>query len=397
VCPADGTHFSSDVVNGDGIWRGPPDWFSFSSYHEADECPRRWALRRATYPAVWSRAGYPDAPYAATLVGDVVHGALQRIIGALLAAGCPSATSAEAVGALRELGGYTSVLHEVLDQRVTRLSDNPRISQRLDRLRRQLGQRIPEMRQRTQATLSRTEFVAEGGAPSSAESRDGERLADGSYPEFELRSSALGWAGRADLVTIAGSNVHIIDYKTGAPTESHADQLRTYALLWARRDHGDPERACATRLTLSYATHDVNVPAPSASELAALERELSQRTEVLRAELRSPNPSARPSPDNCGYCPVRHMCDAYWPTLVHQAPLGPVDVEIHVLRVNGPHSWIAQLSGSNDEALIRAPDDLGLKAGLRARVLGAYASSGQETQSLTITLTSASEVYALKP
>ena len=62
------------------------------------------------YPDLWDGRGYPRVPAFAALFGDVVHGALDTIVRALVAAGCESAQSAEAVTVLRQLGGYTAVI-----------------------------------------------------------------------------------------------------------------------------------------------------------------------------------------------------------------------------------------------------------------------------------------------
>lgn len=396
MSPAEATHFATAVAGADGVWRGAPDWFSFSSFREAEACPRRWALRRASYPGVWSRAGYPDIPHSGSLVGDIVHGALERIVGALVSAGCESTTSPGAVAVLREVGGFSSVLRGVLDDRLAEFKDNPRVAVRLDRLRRQLRQRLPEMRQRTQATLSRTELVGAVAVSRSAGGPSGGKLADGSYPEFELRASVLGWAGRADLVTVDGGNVHILDYKTGTPDEHHRDQVRTYALLWARRDGGNPGQPHVTRLTLSYATHDVDVPAPSTDELRVMQADLIARSEAAKAALASSEPVARPAPSLCCYCPVRHMCEAYWPTLADDVRDGFVDVELRIVGRNGPRSWRAELAATGSEALVRVTDDAVVETGMRVRALGAHASRDDDNQLLAISLTANTEVYPLR-
>jgi hypothetical protein len=384
------------VAGAHGTWRGAPEWFSFSSFREAEECPRRWALRHARYPAVWARSGYPDVPHASALLGDIIHGALERIVGALAAAGCESTTSADAVAVLRALGGYTSVLRDVLDTRLGALTDNPRVAHRLGTFARQLQQRLPEMRQRTQSTLSRTELVGGTTVGHTPGGSSGGKLPDGSYPEFELRASALGWAGRADLVTLFGSSIHILDYKTGAPDQHHPDQVRTYALLWARRDGADPERPYATRLTLSYATHDEGVPVPSTDELAMLQKDLMDRTEAIKADLASPEPVARPAAELCRYCPVRHMCEAYWLTVSQHLPDGFIDVELRIVRRNGPRSWLAEVAVTGSEALVRVAEDVELEAGMRLRALGAYASRDEDDRLVAISLTSTTEIFPLR-
>lgn len=72
--------FVTRIEGGDGHWALEPDWFSYSSFRELEACPRRWMLRRASFPAVWDRHGYPEVPYLASLRGDVVHRALEQIV-----------------------------------------------------------------------------------------------------------------------------------------------------------------------------------------------------------------------------------------------------------------------------------------------------------------------------
>ena len=88
----------------DGFWAEPPQWFSFSSMLEAEACPRRWGLRRATYPGLWEGKGYPDSPNVAALAGNVVHESLEILIRALVRSGCVSTQDPEAVAVLRSLG-----------------------------------------------------------------------------------------------------------------------------------------------------------------------------------------------------------------------------------------------------------------------------------------------------
>ena len=72
--------FKTHVRGVEGTWPGRPEFWSYSSLREAEECPRRWALTRATYRAVWDRPGYPPRPIMPAMVGDTVHRALDVIL-----------------------------------------------------------------------------------------------------------------------------------------------------------------------------------------------------------------------------------------------------------------------------------------------------------------------------
>jgi hypothetical protein len=384
--------FVTEIEGIEGIWPEPPRWFSYSSFRDADECPRRWALSRASYPSVWDKPGYPQRANLASVVGDVVHGALEEVVRGLAEAGADSGASAAAVAVLRSIGGYSDVIERSITVRAEELEANPRMAPRLDTFIRELRSRLPEMRQSTQATLSRTRLV-----PSiTRHTSDGEArgaIVDGSYPEYDIISSALGWIGRADLVTIEGQDVHILDYKTGAPSDHHADQLRTYALLWFRRDGADRSRPRATRLTLSYPSHDADMPAPSDAELAEFERDLLARSADLRSQVEHDRP-ARPSPENCCFCSVRHLCDVYWRT-VPPASDGSTDAEVTIKARNGPRSFRARLAHTNEEVLVRTGEDASLPTSSRWRILNGYGVRGDEGD-LRISVTASSELYRLR-
>lgn len=385
-------HFVTEVEAIEGYWPEPPRWFSYSSFREAEECPRRWTLSRATYPAVWDKAGYPERPNLAAVIGDVVHAALEEIVRALTNAGLDSGASAGAVSVLRSMGGYSGVVERTIAARASKLQANPRMTSRLDSFVRDLRSHLPAMRQRTQAALSRTRLV-----PRSSDSpRDGEGsgpLGNGSYPEFDIVSDSLGWAGRVDLLTIDQHDVHILDYKTGAPSEHHAEQLRTYALLWFRRNGARSEPAVATKLTLSYPSHDIDVPAPAEDELLDLERDLVARSAAVRQQLEFERP-ARPSPQNCTFCSVRHLCDSYWRTIPTAAE-GPTDAEFMVTARNGPRSFRARLSHTTEDVLIRTSEEASMPTGSNWRLLSGFGARGDEGD-LGISVTASSELYRLR-
>lgn len=384
-------HFVTEVDAIEGYWPAPPRRFSYSSFREAEECPRRWTLSRATYPTVWDRAGYPERPNLAAVIGDVVHAALEEIVRALTSAGLDSGASAGAVNVLRSIGGYSGVVERAIAASASKLESNPRMTSRLASFVRDLRSHLPEMRQRTQAALSRTRLV-----PRSSDSQlDGGGsgfLGDGSYPEFDIVSDSLGWAGRVDLLTIDQHEVHILDYKTGAPSEHHAEQLLTYALLWFRRSGARSEPSLATKLTLSYPSHDIDVPAPGEEELLALERDLVARSAAVRQQLALERP-AHPSPENCTFCSVRHLCDMYWSTIPTAAE-GPTDAEFTVTARNGPRSFHARLHTS-EVALVRTSEEASMPTGSRWRLLSGFGVRGDEGD-LGISVTASSELYQLR-
>jgi CRISPR/Cas system-associated exonuclease Cas4 (RecB family) len=390
-----GTRFTTRVADIEGTWSDPPAWWSFSSLSEVEACPRRWSLSRANYPGVWDRPGYPEYIYVGTLVGHVIHGSLEVIIRELVRAGCTTVEDASAVDVLRSVGGYSQLLRDQVEVHLSRLADNPRCAERLDQLQRDLLTRLPELRQSVQALVARSEFTASDSNASRAGSAGG-RLADGTYPEFEVRSDELSFSGRIDLLTISGQRVHITDYKSGEPSAAHEDLLRTYATLWARRSDPDPDRPHATRLTISYVTQDVEVAPPEPEEIDRLARELRDRVRDATAALTSAHPVAKPAAETCRFCSVRHLCEDYWRAVERPLKSGAADIEVEVVARNGPRSWLVRTQ-AEEEGILRTSESDDLREGRRQRLLGAFISPTEgDDEPLTISLSANTETYLLR-
>lgn len=360
-------------------------------------------LRRASYPEVWGSPGYPEMPNLGTLVGDVIHRTLQRLLGAFVKDGCASIDDPQTVTTLRELGGYTKVLSLVVDELLAELKANPRLDHRRASMERVMRERLPEMRERVQATISRSQLVLSGVRP--ARRGDTVGLSDGSYAELELRVPELQWAGRADLVTVSGAEIRITDYKTGAPSPDHAQQLRIYALLWARDRRQNPSGRLATNLVVSYPTEASHIPPPTEDDLIELADELKARREEALQALSDRPPAARPSAEACRHCSVRHLCESYWifidepDTEADGTPSAFIDAQVVVSHRNGPRSWVCTIEHPSHlarrNALIRTTDDGDFAPGRSVRVLSAIAEEDAEHELLALTLTSASEIFGL--
>lgn len=390
-----GRRFTTRIVGVEGTWPAPPTRWSFSSLSEVEACPRRWSLSRASYPGVWDRPGYPEYVYVGTVVGHVIHGSLEIIVGELVRAGCTTVEDASAANVLRSIGGYSKLLRDQIEAHVSRLADNPRCSARLDQLQRDLLTRLPEMRQSVQALVARSKMRASSSEPASSGGPIDARLVDGTYTEFEVRSDELALSGRIDLLVVSGREVHITDYKSGAPSSEHEDQLRTYATLWARRSDPDPDRPLATRLTISYLGQDVEVDAPDREEIDRLAHELRDRIRDATAQLTSAEPAAKPAVDTCKFCSVRHLCEDYWRMANQPLAAGPADIEIEVLARNGPRSWVVRTSTAV-EGVVRTSEGGDLSEGQRTRLLGAFISPTEDDEPLTISLSANSEAYVLR-
>ena len=360
---------------------------SFFVLHGLETCPRQWALSAAEYPNIWDKRGYPRPLRRATIEGTVVHLSLQNIAYALAQRGCSSLADENAVSTLRELGGYTAVVFKSLDQVLRSYEANPRATPMLEAMRSRLESRIPELRAKVQKLLARIDpKPSSSGSRTRSDRRAGtarRELANGVYTEIELRADQLGWHGVADLITISDTACEIRDFKTGALAENHQFQLQVYALLWARDRQLNPKGRLATRLVLSYDWGDTDVPALGDDELRLLEDELRGKTTRALADLHYDPPEARPSPDNCSYCPVRQLCEDYWAWHAQQSSdnqsykNGYGDIQMKVSGQHGPRSW---------DGVVEA--GLGLKAGLpillRTAEIASAVGSGQQLRLLNV-------------
>lgn len=389
-------------------WPDAPEDLTFSTLKEIEACPRRWALAWASYPSLWGDRGYPPKLHLKALAGTVVHTVLETVTKELVGAGCPSVFDASAVGVLQRLGGLSVVIGKAIDQIAARTATNPRAAKLTDYLTRSLRAQAPEMRGRVQTMLARRVLLSKphaggGGSPSRGRSP----LRHGVYCEIELRVPRLGWKGRADLLTIAADSCEITDFKTGEPSGDHALQLRIYALLWSRDQALNPTAQMATQLVLAYPQGDAAVAAPTIEEAAALEAEIVTRGAAARTAIAVHPPAAKPDPQQCRFCGVRQLCEAYWQPEVQQRMANEieielrsfVDVEASIERRHGPKSWdIVIGAGTNQtRGLLRTGGDLDFQPGQRLRILDAVqAADDPESAGVRcLTIGVLSEVYVV--
>lgn len=382
-----------------GTWSEPPKYWSYSSLAEVRACPRRYALRRATYSDLWDRSGYPDRVTESAIAGTVVHDGVETIVHALKAAGCSSLGDVRAVGALRDLGGYTSIATTATWKALSSLEDNPRMLSHVARLADRLRRRTPEMRRAIQTLVSRMplavdEELAAGdlGHPATGERT---RINRGVHPEATLIADDERFTGRIDLLTLQLDRADILDFKTGQPAAHHSDQVTLYGLLWMLDKGANPDQVPVGALTVAYIDRDLSVPVPD--DWDAVLRKLEEQIALADQALVESPPKAIPSTE-CRYCPVRHLCDVYWQSpYAAPDPSSPYgDVEVGVLGRNGPRSWFVQLLGGSGEALLRTATEFeAFDIGQRLRVLDAVITETADDGCTIVTITASSETYSM--
>lgn len=393
--------FDTAIRDVQGTWPTAPPFWSYSSLKDAEECPRRWALTRATYPAIWENPGYPPRPIQPAIVGDIVHRALDLILRALHERGCASIADPTAVEAIKRLGGYSTLIEQLIEGELKRLETNPRMENRLAAIRASLQARVPDMRRRVQTTVVRTQLTPAASAASldpSTATATRAPLPRGSHPEVSLKAPQVRLAGRADLLTVNDEGCAIVDYKTGQANEHHAEQLRLYALLWDQDSELNPDRLPVTALTLVYATQDEQVEPPTAPELDTLASELRTHIAAVEDDIARRPPPARPEASVCHLCHVRHLCEEYWGSVAGVAPVAGsfADRQGTIVSQNGPRSWMIETQPARQRVLLRTPtEDPGFMVGDRVRLLDVVVADDEEADTAAISLTQVSEIFQL--
>lgn len=349
-------------------WPELPAPMSYSVLRAMENCPRQWALSRASYGSVWNGKGYPDRLYVGTLVGQVVHGALEKIVQAVNRVSEATAADEIVVTALRTLGGYATVLDGEVERFASRAEANPRVANAGRDVREELRQRGEAMRRDLQLLVSRVRRNVVGGVRAS-QGGAGERpraVRDGPNAEVTMSDAAGFWKGIADLIVVNGEAVEIVDFKTGEPKPDHSDQLHLYGWLFLQDDDVNPRRLPVVGLRVVYREREEVVEVPSDAEWQNIAAALGERARVARLAVSAASPEARPSEDVCRFCGVRQLCSDYWTRDGHMRASGAggttetVDCEVELHEQTAASTWRATVVcgggvAAGENVLVRVP------------------------------------------
>jgi PD-(D/E)XK nuclease superfamily len=207
------------------------------------------------------------------------------------------------------------VIERAAEARLAGLPGNPRLSDDLRmRIQRGLRDRVADARVQVQAFISNAVIAlggkaqeavtpAAGRAPGAAVSGERAPLSLGSHAEVTLTVPQLRLTGRVELLRIAEPGAHITDYKTGAESPSHSEQLRLYALLWdldrdanpagARSPASLPPTPVATPRSPSQASPNYATSRSKLRSASARPTRNSRRTRPVQSRLRRTAATAR--------------------------------------------------------------------------------------------------------
>lgn len=280
-----------------------PTLFSYSSLNDAEHCPRRYWLRRATYPGL---NRYPEQPTPAALTGVIVHGVLEDL--GRESRGEERGDDWEDLLRSFPLRAVTLARYR---QAIASLAANPRTPARLERhvtideciaLVKRMVSTLDDTS--IPGTLRQSTVGQSAGAGRASESI----AVPGLLAEWDIRLERFGLMARIDLVSTATGGDSITEFKTGVPRSEHSAQVRLYAAMWT----GATQRF-VRRIQVMYPDGTVVASdGPTREESMALLIRTQKRAEELRTELDDVVPKARPSSLTCEYCAVRQLCGEYW-------------------------------------------------------------------------------------
>lgn len=383
-------------------WPSPPQQFSYSTLSDIEGCPRRWSLRNGLYGSTEMPHRYPRKIQVSALAGTVVHATLDDLVTAIGLARCQGPD--DVVDVLRGIGGISHAIEMRAKTTLQGLAANPRMKTRLAEFEHSLRRQVPEMRGLVQSALARVIRSGPIHPPRSGSSHDSDRgpLGPGLHPEVKLAPLGMSWVGWADAIRLGDSVCEIIDYKSGALASSHHEQLRIYALLWARDRKLNPTGRQADTLTLVYPEKTETWPAPDDRELQDLEQALVDRVAKAAVQVAQSPPPARVGAETCRFCDVKQLCGPYWSPIGQQAlrePVTPVKRSMQAVingrRANRAWELLIELDpelAAGQSATLVSEREAQFSRGDRLRLVDVMVS-GDQGLTPTVTFTSRSEVF----
>ncbi len=385
-----------EIPSKPGNFTGGHRIWSASTLNEVEECPKRFVLRRASYPEIWSRAGFPNRISAAQVKGIVVH----EVVSMIMQTVQNSAGLAEksVMSFLKERGGYLELLRATLEKELLSANSNPRADLMVESIKREILTDLSEMRGLVQ------HFVKESikyrpTASSRVEHEEINERPSTTFrilpinSEYKIVDSEFPIEGYLDLLLINEDIDHIIDYKTSKTIhDDYWDQLSLYAWLWYRSAKNTRKSDCRVEVISGASLSEsrvIKIEDFPAIHMTVLDRirnaELSITGEI----------EAKPSADSCKFCPVKVMCNAYWNMNENQSTEAKwSDMRIRVIANLGGNAWsVLKLSDDTPAMLIVGDrDDGSMEIGQELRLLNAYKNEDEET-GVVIRLSQNSEIF----
>jgi len=385
-----------EIPSKPGNFTGEHRIWSASTLNEIEECPKRFALRRASFPEIWSRAGFPNRISAAQVKGIVVHEVVSMIMNSVQ--NSSKLAEKSVMSFLKERGGYLELLKIILDKELLSANSNPRANLMVESIKREILADLSELRGQVQY------FVKESinklpAASSRVQNEEINEISSTTFQilpinsEYKIVDSEFPIEGYLDLLLTNKDIDHIIDYKTSKTIhEEYWDQLSLYAWLWYRSAKNLRKGDCRIEVISGANLSESRVI--KIEDLPAIQMSLLYR--IKNAELSITGEiAAKPSADSCRFCPVKVMCNSYWNMNENQSTEAKwSDMRIRTIGNLGGNAWSVLILSDDTPAMLVVGDrdDGSIEIGQELRLLNAYKNEDEET-GVVIRLSQNSEIF----
>ena len=385
-----------EIPSKPGSFTGEHRIWSASTLNEVEECPKRFALRRASYPEIWSRAGFPNRISAAQVKGIVVHEVVSMIMNSVqISSELPEISI---MSFLKERGGYRELLKVTLEKELRSVSSNPRAELMVESIKREVLADLSELRGQVQY------FVKESinkvpGIISRLDNIEINDKASTTYQiapinsEYKIVDSEFPIEGYLDLLLTNEDIDHIIDYKTSKTIhDEYWNQLSLYAWLWNRSAKNLRKGDCrievisGANLSESRVIKITDLPAIQINVLARIQ----SAEQSITGEV-----AAKPSTDSCKFCAVKVLCNPYWNMNENQSTEAKwLDMRIKTIGNLGGNAWSVSILSEDTPAMLIVGDrdDGSIEIGQELRLLNVYKNEDEET-GMVIRLSQNSEIF----
>ncbi len=385
-----------EIPSKPGNFTGEHRIWSASTLNEIEECPKRFVLRRASFPEIWSRAGFPNRISAAQVKGIVVHEVVSMIMNSVQ--NSSELAEKSVMLFLKERGGYLELLKMILDKELILANSNPRADLMVESIKREILADLSELRGQAQY------FVKESidklpTARSRVQNQDINEIPFTTFQiqpinsEYKIVDSEFPIEGYLDLLLTNEDIDHIIDYKTSKTIhDEYWDQLSLYAWLWYRSAKNLRKGDCRIEVISGANLSESRVV--KIEDLPVIQMRVLDR--IKNAELSlSGEIAAKPSTDSCRFCAVKVMCNSYWNINENQSTEAKwSDMRIRTIGNLGGNAWSVLILSEDTPAMLIVGDrdDGSIEIGQELRLLNAYKNEDEET-GVVIRLSQNSEIF----
>ena len=385
-----------EIPSKPGNFTGEHRIWSASTLNEVEECPKRFALRRASFPEIWSRAGFPNRISAAQVKGIVVHEVVSMIMNSVQNSSELAETSV--MSFLKERGGYLELLKIVLEKELLSANSNPRAELMVESIKREILSDLSELRGQVQY------FVKESinklpAASSRVENEEINEMASTTFQippinsEYKIVDSEFPIEGYLDLLLTNEVIDHIIDYKTSKTIhDEYWDQLSLYAWLWYRSAKNLRKGDCRIEVISGANLSESRII--KIEDLPTIQMNVLDRIENAEQSITG-EVAAKPSIDSCKFCAVKVLCNPYWNMNENQSTEAKwSDMRIRTIGSLGGNAWSVSLLSDDTPAMLIVGDrdDGSIEIGQELRLLNAYKNEDEET-GVVIRLSQNSEIF----